>query len=99
MSGGAFDYRDNVLCDLKDILAREIGLLEYGGADDNYAPKDPRTLGYMKAMCALLGTFGKAMHSLDYYLSGDTGEEKFIADFEKYMDEVRIQKPIDGGCS
>lgn len=96
MSGGAFDYRDNVLFDLKDMLAREIGLLEYGGAeDDNYAPKDPRTLGYMKVMCTLLGAFGKAMHSLDYYLSGDTGEDKFIADFEKYMDEVRVHKPME----
>ena len=27
MSGGAFDYRDNVLFDLKDMLAREIGQL------------------------------------------------------------------------
>lgn len=32
------------------------------------------------------------MHSLDLYLSGDTGEEKFIADFEKYMNNSNVHK-------
>ena len=83
MSGGAFDYRDNVLFDLKDMVAREIGLYEYGGSDEEYyKPKDPRTLTYMKLICEELGKLGKALHSLDWYLSGDTGEEKFIKDYE-----------------
>lgn len=82
MSGGAFDYRDNVLFDLKDMVAREIGLYEYGCADDSYKPKDPRTLTYMKLICEELGKLGQVLHSLDWYISGDTSEEKFIADYE-----------------
>lgn len=83
MSGGAFDYRDNVLFDLKDMVAREIGLYEYGCADESYRPKDARTLTYMKLICEDLGKLGNILHSLDWYLSGDTGEDDFIKDYEK----------------
>jgi hypothetical protein len=83
MSGGAFDYRDNVLFDLKDMVAREIGLYEYGCADESYKPKDSRTLTYMKLICEELGKLGQALHSLDWYLSGDTSEEDFIKDYEQ----------------
>lgn len=83
MSGGAFDYRDNTLFDLKDMVAREIGLYEYGCADESYKPKDSRTLTYMKLICEDLGKLGQVLHSLDWYLSGDTGEEEFIKDYEK----------------
>ena len=83
MSGGAFDYRDNVLFDLKDMVAREIGLYEYGCADESYKPKDARTLTYMKLICEDLGKLGNILHSLDWYLSGDTGEDDFIKDYEK----------------
>lgn len=83
MSGGAFDYRDNVLFDLKDMVAREIGLYEYGCADESYKPKDSRTLTYMKLICEELGKLGQVLHSLDWYLSGDTSEEDFIKDYEQ----------------
>lgn len=82
MSGGAFDYRDNTLFDLKDMVAREIGLYEYGCADESYKPKDTRTLTYMKLICEELGKLAQALHSLDWYLSGDTSEEDFIKDYE-----------------
>lgn len=90
MSGGTFDYRDSTLFDLRDAVAREIGLCEYGCP--SYKPQDPRTLTYMKLICENLGKLGNIMHSLDWYLSGDTGEEKFIADFEKYMNDVCVHK-------
>lgn len=83
MSGGAFDYRDNALFDLKDMVAREIGLYEYGCADESYKPKDSRTLTYMKLICEDLGKLGNILHSLDWYLSGDTSEDEFIKDYEK----------------
>lgn len=86
MSGGAFDYRENILNDLRDMVAREIGFYEYG--DNEYSPQDKRTIKYMKSVCTMLGTLGKVMHSLDYYISGDTGEDKFIADYEKFMTDV-----------
>jgi hypothetical protein len=82
MSGGAFDYRDSELADLQGMVAREIGLYEYGCADDSYKPKDPRTLSYMKLICEELGKLAKVMHSLDWFVSGDTSEETFISDYE-----------------
>lgn len=83
MSGGAFDYRDNVLFELKDSIAREIGLFEYGGSDEEfYKPKDPRTLKYMKKICRDLGKLGNIMHALDWYISGDTSEADFIEEYE-----------------
>ena len=90
MSGGAFDYSDNTLFELRDMVAREIGFYEYG--DESYKPQDPPTLTYMKHICEDLCKLGNIMHSLDWYLSGDTGEEKFIADFEKYMNDVNTHK-------
>ena len=85
MSGGTFNYSESSLFELRDMIAREIGLYEYGCADESYKPQDLRTLTYMKHICKDLSKLGNIMHSLDLYLSGDTGEEKFIADFEKYM--------------
>lgn len=92
MSGGAFNYSDSTLFELRDMVAREIGLYEYGCHDESYKPQDPRTLAYMKFICEYLGKLGNTMHSLDWYLSGDTGEEKFIADFEKYMNDICVHK-------
>ena len=92
MSGGAFNYSDNTLFELRDMVAREIGLYEYGCHDESYKPQDPRTLTYMKFICDYLGKLGNIMHSLDWYLSCDTSEEKFIADFEKYMNNSNVHK-------
>lgn len=83
MSGGAFDYKDNILFEIQDMIAREIGLYEYGCTDSSYKPKDARTLTYMKLICEDLGKLGQVLHSLDWCLSGDTGEEDFIKDYER----------------
>lgn len=86
MSGGAFDYRDNELNSLQGMVAKEIGYIEYCANDsddsDEYA-YNSKTLEYMKAICNDLGKLAKAMHSLDWFISGDTSEEKFISDYEK----------------
>lgn len=87
MSGGAFDYKDNELNYLQGMVAKEIGYIEYCANDSDYG-YNPKTLEYMKAICSDLGKLAKAMHSLDYYLSGDTNEEKFIADYEKFMTDA-----------
>ena len=92
MSGGTFNYSDSTLFDLRDTVAREIGFYEYGCADESYKPQDPRTLTYMKLICEDLSKLGNMMHSLDLYLSGDTSEEKFITDFEKYMNDANTHK-------
>lgn len=78
MSGGAFDYRDSMLTGLQYMVAREIGYYEYGSN-----PKDSRTLTYMKLICEDLRKLGQVLHSLDWYISGDTDEESFIKDYEQ----------------
>lgn len=87
MSGGAFDYKDNALFDLKDMIASEIGLLEYGGNNEDWRSNNPKVVDYMKVICKDLGRLGNILHSLDWYLSGDTSEEKFITDFENVYKE------------
>ena len=86
MSGGAFDYKDCLLFDLKDSVAREIGQLEYGGNED-WRSNNPKVIEYMKTICTDLGKLGKVLHSLDWFISGDTSEEKFISDFENFYKE------------
>ena len=87
MSGGAFDYKDNILFDLKDMIAREIGLLKYGGNNEDWRSNNHKVIEYMKVICKDLGRLGNILHSLDWYLSGDTSEEKFITDFENVYKE------------
>ena len=91
MSGGAFDYKDNTLFELKDDLAKEIGLAEYGCRNVGCNDYSPKTIKYMKVLCNDLGNIADIMHSLDWFLSGDTSEEQFIADFEKlyYGKEIK----------
>lgn len=86
MSGGAFDYRDSVLTDLQDMVAREIGYMEYGSNYTEYQYKD-KTFKYMKAIVRDLERLSKVIHSLDWFISGDTSEEKFISDYENLYTE------------
>lgn len=89
MSGGAFDYRDSVLTDLQDMIAREIGYIKYGSNSscvDNYSQK---TVDYMKNIARDLERLSKVVHSLDWFISGDTSEEKFITDYESVYMEKR----------
>ena len=83
MSGGAFDYRDNELNSLQGMVAKEIGYIEYCANDSDEYAYNPKTLTYMKLICEDLGKLAKVMHSLDWFISGDTSEEKFISDYEK----------------
>lgn len=82
MSGGAFDYRDSVLADLQDMIAREIGYIKYGSNSSRVDNYNPKTIEYMKNIAHDLERLSKVMHSLDWFVSGDTSEEKFISDYE-----------------
>ena len=87
MSGGAFDYRDSALTDLQDMIAREIGYLQYGSNYTEYK-YNTKTIEYMKNIVHDLERLSKVIHSLDWFVSGDTSEESFISDYENlYMEE------------
>lgn len=81
MSGGTFDYKDSELNDLRGMVAKEIGYIEYCANDSEYE-YNPKTLEYMKTICSDLGKLARVMYSLDLFISGDTGEEDFISDYE-----------------
>ena len=81
MSGGSFDYRESELNYLRGMVAKEIGYIENCYDDEN--SYNQKTIEYMKAICNDLGKLAKVLHSLDYFVSGDTGEERFISDYEK----------------
>lgn len=81
MSGGALDYKDSALTDLQDMIAREIGYIEYGSNYTAYQYNE-KTLTYMKSIVEELERLAKVIHSLEWFLSGDTSEEDFISDYE-----------------
>lgn len=92
MSGGAFDYRDSVLTDLQDMIAREIGYIQYGSNYSDYKYNE-KTVEYMKNIAHDLERLSKVVHSLDWFISGDTSEEKFISDYESlYMEKNDVGK-------
>lgn len=82
MSGGAFNYEDARLDDLRGMVAREIGYIEYCANDSEYQC-NPKAVEYMKCIANELGKLCKAMHALDWFLSGDTSDDKFISEYEK----------------
>ena len=81
MSGGTFDYRESELNYLRGMVAKEIGYIEHCYDDEH--SYNPKTIEYMKAICNDLDKLAKVLHSLDYFVSGDTCEERFISDYEK----------------
>ena len=81
MSGGTFDYRESELNYLRGMVAKEIGYIEHCYDDEH--SYNPKAIEYMKTICNDLGKLAKVLHSLDYFVSGDTCEESFISDYEK----------------
>ena len=81
MSGGSFNYTESELNYLREMVAKEIGYIEHCYDDEH--SYNPKTIKYMKAICNDLGKLAKVMKSLDYFVSGDTCEDKFISDYEK----------------
>lgn len=91
MSGGAFEYKDSELNYLQGRVAKEVGYIEYCANDSEY-PYNPKTIEYMKLICADLGKLAKVLHALDLFVSGDTSEEKFISEYEKLYKETHDGK-------
>lgn len=87
MSGGHFEYKESELDDLQGMVAKEIGYIEYCANDSEYE-YNPKTLKYMKAICGDLGRLAKVIRSLDLFVSNDTGEEKFISEYERLYKET-----------
>ncbi len=86
MSGGSFGYSESELNYLRGLVAKEIGYIEHCYDDEH--SYNPKTIEYMKAICNDLGKLAKVRHSPDYFVSGDTCEERFISDYEKVYNKA-----------
>ena len=70
MSGGYFNYEDCILDDLADKIAPDTdGQTEL-------------TEQYRRGIARELRKLRKAMHSYDWYVSGDTSEDTFLEDMK-----------------
>ena len=86
MSCGSFDYRESELNYLRVRVAEEIGYIEHCYCDEH--SYNPKTIEYMKAICNDLGKLAKVLHSLDYFVSGDSCEETFISSYEEVYNKA-----------
>jgi hypothetical protein len=78
MSGGNFNYKDlETFRQIEDTLFQESI-----GAETNYASK-------LKELVKIIGDL---VHAYDWYISGDTGEDTYLKEFEKA--KVRLQEEL-----
>jgi len=78
MSGGHFDYKDLEL--FGNVEHKLIN--DSMGAETNYAYK-------LKELVKIIGDL---VHAYDWYVSGDTGEDTFLKEFEQA--KVRLKEEL-----
>jgi hypothetical protein len=82
MSGGHFDYQDNILFDIIDQIKYDIKYNDISwenANDDNYGFQHSKeTIKYLKKIIKLSKKVADALHAYDWYVSGDTCEETFL---------------------
>ena len=101
MSGGTFDYQEYRMHGIADDITHMLQAI-----CDNDDPKhctflcehdilqgvSERTRHAMEVTAAILMHIYEIVHSLDYWLAGDSGEEEFLEDYEKHMAEIASLK-------
>lgn len=91
MSGGHFDYQDQHMNYVIDILIKDIktdGQIDKWG--DKHGFENPKAKLYAKQMVRRLKKLEKALHSYDWYKSDDTDEEFFIQEYENiYAKQIK----------
>lgn len=86
MSGGHFNHNEYILSELSNAVAMCLGQMEH---IEDYTIDELRNdiVAYTKRLCNDLQRSYKAMKALDYYVSGDTGEETFIEEMKTIYKE------------
>lgn len=82
MSGGHFNHDEYILEDLSGSVAKCLGQMEH---IKTYVAVDELRndiVAYTKRLCDDLQRSYNAVTALDYYVSGDTGEETFIEEMK-----------------
>lgn len=89
MSGGHFNNNEYILEDLSNAVAMCLGQMEHIGSYIGTDELRNDIVAYTKRLCDDLQRSYKAVKTLDYYVSGDTGEETFIEEMKTiYGDET-----------
>lgn len=93
MSGGHFDYQDNHIENMMDIIKHDI---KYNDVEWQYDPETGESVEeygfqYSKETIIILKKLLKDMkkvrdvlHAYDWYVSGDTCEETFLKEVNKF---------------
>lgn len=93
MSGGHFNHNEYILEDLSNAVAMCLGQMEHIGSyiDSDELRND--IVAYTKRLCDDLQRLYKAVKVLDYYVSGDTGEETFIEEMRTIYEDKPSENP------
>ena len=101
MSGGHFDYQDNRIDDMMDIIKHDI---KYNDVEWHYDPETDQstedygyqhskeTLDILKKLLKDMKKVMDVLHYYDWYVSGDTCEETFLEKASKYYRCRKIKK-------
>lgn len=93
MSGGHFDYQDNRIDDMMDIIKHDIKYndvewnynSETGESVDDYGFQHSKeTIAILKKLLKDMKKVMNVLHAYDWYVSGDTCEETFLKEASKY---------------
>ncbi len=97
MSGGHFDYQDNRIDDMMDIIKHDIKYndvewnynCETGESVEDYGFQHSKeTLGILKKLLKDMKKVMNVLHAYDWYVSGDTCEETFLKEASKYYKTI-----------
>jgi len=85
MSGGHFDYKDSYLGYIAEQLEQNVGFNDIEdniamSSDEHYGfQHQPETIEFVKIMIEELYKLKDLLREYDYYVSGDSAEENFLA--------------------
>jgi hypothetical protein len=87
MSGGYFEYKNGVLEEIQEELLEQI--------KDNPLKYNEKVIECFRKALAYSCAANKALHHVDYLLSGDYGEESFLEAWEKDLGDIDIRDSLD----
>ena len=92
MSGGYFDYKDHYINDIADKIQRLIDTNEdetlNRWGDRNGRFLKPETIAKFQEAVLVLHIAAVAVHRIDWYLSGDDGEETFSKQWDEEIENI-----------
>lgn len=99
MSGGHFDYKSTSIERLGEEMMAEAykrsgpSIVEYYfGETETIPPESPRVLEITRECANILQVVGKLAHAVEWYYSGDYGEETLEECFTEYRRGIKDKR-------